>query len=167
MLDTHNMYRQRHGAAPLTWNQEMADSAKEWALGLSANRCGSDLHHSGKPGLGENLWMGYWGGSSNAKPLFNCKSAVDSWYNEVSQYKFTQRPWSDNSGNFGKIGHFTQLVWKGSKELGCYSSSDSWTSEPFPGYVTQMTCMVVVCRYSAPGNIVTDGYFLQNVLPAQ
>lgn len=36
--------------------------------------------------------------------------AINGWYNEVKDYKFTARPWSDNQANFAKIGHFTQLV---------------------------------------------------------
>ncbi len=47
------------------------------------------------------------------KPLLSSifpSQVVDSWYSEVSDYKFTASPWTDNSGSFYQIGHFTQLV---------------------------------------------------------
>ena len=44
-----------------------------------------------------------------------CISAVNSWYNEINDYSF-EKPGkkSDNA----VVGHFTQLVWKKSVELG-------------------------------------------------
>jgi hypothetical protein len=35
------------------------------------------------------------------------------WYNEVKDYNF------NNPGFGGSTGHFTQLVWVGTTELGC------------------------------------------------
>lgn len=47
-------------------------------------------------------------------------------------------------------GHFTQMVWKGSEQLGC-------------GSVTASSgALYVVCNYSPPGNYI--GEFVANVL---
>lgn len=101
--------------------------------------------------------------------------AINGWYNEVKDYKFTARPWSDNQANFAKIGHFTQLVsacqaglesvhimqltfnallqvWKGTTTLGC-------------GRATSRCGTYIVCQYRAQGNIVGDSPFRDNVLP--
>ncbi len=45
-------------------------------------------------------------------------------------------------------GHFSQLVWKGSTQLGC-------------GYSTK--CQMLTCNYSPPGNVA--GQFASNVQP--
>ena len=56
--------------------------------------------------LGENLYCGPL--SSNIGT-----SAVDMWYEEVEDYDFNNPGWKSG------IGHFTQVVWKGSEKLGC------------------------------------------------
>lgn len=47
-------------------------------------------------------------------------------------------------------GHFTQMVWKGSEQLGCGSVT------------TSSGALYVVCNYSPPGNYI--GEFVANVL---
>ena len=37
MLDAQNWYRGQHGAAPLTWNDNLARNAKDWASKCSTN----------------------------------------------------------------------------------------------------------------------------------
>jgi hypothetical protein len=53
-------------------------------------------------------------------------------------------------------GGFTQLVWRGTTKLGCGAA----VCGKFNGQV------LVVCNYSPGGNIVNEGYFKANVLPA-
>lgn len=50
-------------------------------------------------------------------------------------------------------GHFTQLVWKATNQLGCGIA------------VTTTNKVYGVCNYSPQGNIVNAGYFQTNVLP--
>lgn len=50
-------------------------------------------------------------------------------------------------------GHFTQLVWKSTTQLGCAMA------------VTTTNKVYGVCNYSPQGNIVNAGYFQNNVLP--
>lgn len=54
---------------------------------------------------GENLYFG-----SGFK--ISAEDAVRTWYNEIHDYNFKKPVFHPD------IGHFTQLIWKGSKELG-------------------------------------------------
>jgi hypothetical protein len=75
--------------------------------------------------------------------------AVDNWYSEVQTYNFNQPQFS-----FGN-GHFTQLVWKSSTQLGIGIA----IAERGPG-----RCIYIVANYSPPGNVANQ--FSENVLPA-
>ena len=65
------------------------------------------------------------------------------WYDEIKDYDFS------NPGFGYNTGHFTQVVWKGSKTLGCGIATGKYSW--------------VVCRYGPPGNMMGD--FPENVLP--
>ena len=62
-------------------------------------------------------------------------AASDMWYNEVDLYNY------DQPGFSLKTGHFTQLVWKSSKNLGAGVA-----------YSSDHTKLYVVARYSPRGN---------------
>lgn len=67
------------------------------------------------------------------------------WYDEVSLYNFA-------SGGFsGATGHFTQLVWKSTTEVGCGIS------------ISRDSKIYAVSQYTPPGNV--QGRFKENVLP--
>jgi hypothetical protein len=74
------------------------------------------------------------------------KTATASWYNEYKLYDF-------NAGAFTmQSGHFTQVVWKGSKKIGI-------------GAATRNGKTYVVANYSPAGNY--QGEFQENVSPAR
>jgi uncharacterized protein YkwD len=127
LLDMHNVYRAKHCAAPLTWSTEVAVAAQRWA-----NRCVFD--HDPNNEFGENL---AWGTELSAR------EAVGLWYEEVSEYNYS-------APGFGPAGHFTQLVWRASKFLGC-------------GRAMCGGDVYWVCRYSPAGNY--DGEYRANVGP--
>ncbi|ODV63621.1 PR-1-like protein [Ascoidea rubescens DSM 1968] len=133
LLDTHNEKRSLHGLDNLAWNQTLAKYASDFATAYSCPSNGQ-LTHSGGP-YGENLASGY-----------TSEGTVDAWYNEIEYYDFS------NPGYSSSTGHFTQIVWKGSKQIGCaYKKCDT-------AYGTY-----VVCEYYPAGNII--GYFDTNVFP--
>ncbi|KAF9103353.1 hypothetical protein BGX29_003445 [Mortierella sp. GBA35] len=128
ILDTHNKYRARHGAAPLKWNDNAANFGDNWI-----QQCA--FRHSGGK-YGENLAAGY----------KNFKVGIDAWYNEVSKYDYR------NPGFSMATGHFTQVVWKSTKTIGCakkYCPNSNW--------------YIYICEYSPPGNY--QGQYEKNVLP--
>ncbi|CAF4737291.1 unnamed protein product [Rotaria sp. Silwood2] len=73
-------------------------------------------------------------------------SPTSSWYNEINSYNFGSPGFSSSTG------HFTQVIWKGSKQLGIGSA---FTSNNRTAYV--------VANYYPPGNVT--GSFSSNVLP--
>jgi uncharacterized protein YkwD len=128
ILEAHNSYRAKHCVPPLTWSTELAASAQMWA-----NRC--DFNHDYQPPHGENLFLG----TARAYPP---QSVVGSWYEEISEYDYGRPDFSEATG------HFTQLVWQRTKQIGCAVAlcgrDNLW-----------------VCRYSPHGNVT--GQFRQNV----
>ena len=63
---------------------------------------------------GENL---YW--KSGRIPT--CKNALDMWYNEIKWYDFSRGGFSHATG------HFTQMVWKSTRYIGCASAKSKNT----------------------------------------
>ena len=129
VLSAHNNHRDRHCVPALTWSPALAAQAQAWA-----NQC--NFVHSSS-GYGENLWMGTAG-------YYSPTQVVDSWYAEIANYQYSQPGFS------GSTGHFTQIVWKSSTQLGC-------------GRATCQGNDLWVCNYAPPGNY--QGQFPQNVLP--
>ncbi|KAJ7988144.1 hypothetical protein DPEC_G00320570 [Dallia pectoralis] len=137
-VNAHNDYRQKHGAPPLTLSRDLCDSAQKWAdLLLSSNT----LEHSSTV-YGENLYYA----SSSVPKKHDGKEAVDDWYSEIKDYHFNKPGFTSGSG------HFTQVVWKDSREVGVGLATDGRT-------------IIVVGQYHPAGNISNDGYFKKNVLP--
>lgn len=135
MLTLQNAKRSRHCAPPLTWSSTLAAAAQTWANGCSFDHSSN----ASRPNQGENL---AWGSGSFA----SASSAVDRWYNESSKYNYSAPGFSSATG------HFTQIVWKGSRQIGCAVAACRGQS-------------FWVCRYSPAGNITNPGQFQQNVLP--
>lgn len=121
ILDAHNSRRSKHSASALTWSEELETYAQNMADKYS---CGSSLQHSGGK-YGENLAVGYDG----------AEGTVKAWYDEGEGYDYSSA---------STFNHFTQVIWKGSKELGC--AKKDCNGSPY-----------VVCEYSPAGNIVGQG----------
>jgi uncharacterized protein YkwD len=112
LLANHNKVRKDVGSPPLIWSSKLAAYAQEWANHL-ANENNCNMAHRITPGqddggYGENI---FWGSSANDfKPL----DASLDWYSEIKLYKYgaiTQKNWHST-------GHYTQMVWKNTKEVG-------------------------------------------------
>ncbi|CAN9512771.1 unnamed protein product [Ophioblennius macclurei] len=137
-LESHNAYRNAHGAQPLTLNGELTATAQKWADHLLKE---SKLAHS-STNDGENVFYM----SSSESVNLTGKEAVDSWYAEIKDYDFK------NPGFKSNTGHFTQVVWNSSTELGV-------------GMATDGKKAFVVGQYRPAGNISNPGFFKDNVFP--
>ncbi|KAF8516969.1 PR-1-like protein [Hysterangium stoloniferum] len=133
-LSTHNAARAAHGASPLTYSQSLAAKAQQWVDGCVFKHSGGTLGP-----FGENLAAGTGDG-------YGIKEAIASWTGEASEY---------NSNN-PVPSHFTQVVWKGTKEVGCALKNCNGIFDSSFGLAHFYTC-----EYSPQGNVL--GEFDANV----
>lgn len=136
-LKQHNYYRAKHGVPNLKLSKSLCKYAQEWA-----NKCAKDnkMNHRPDHKYGENIFMAWY---SDLEHKLNAKEPVDNWYSEISMHTFGAEPRSLSSG------HFTQVVWKESKELGV-------------GIARNKTgAIYVVGNYDPPGNMI--GSYSANV----
>ncbi len=133
LVSLHNKARAEVGIGPVTWSKTLAIHAQEWANHLASTNC--RLQHRPTSGKykrehGENLFMGTAG-------HFGVADAVTSWENEKKHYHGqTLAP-----SNWYASGHYTQMVWKSTTQIGC----------------AKVECkgnMIVVCNYDPAGNIM-------------
>ncbi|CAF1539606.1 unnamed protein product [Rotaria magnacalcarata] len=140
-LEQHNFYRQQlHCTGLLILNSSLNTIAQNYAQYLANNNI---FKHSGVAGLGENLYYSF---SSTGMNSLNGSRPTAAWYNEISLYKYSSPVFS------AATGHFTQVVWAGSTQLGI---GIALTSNHLTAYV--------VANYFPPGNYL--GQFSANVLP--
>lgn len=134
LLALHNRERSAVGAAPLAWDPALARSAA--AYGPTLARLGR-LAHSGqatRPGQGENLWMG-------TRGAYALEEMAGGWAGEKRLFRPGVFPKVSRSGNWSDVGHYTQMIWKGTSRVGCaVHTGRDWD--------------FLVCRYSPPGNVV-------------
>jgi uncharacterized protein YkwD len=130
ILKAHNKKRAAHNTPLLEWSSVLAGHAQK-----EADSCptGGQIHVNSKAvNEGENY-------SSWSPPLPAAQAAEDAverWYNKelgpyqgLSPKRFTE-----------ETGHVTQILWKGTRRLGC-------------GFANCNNNGVVICRYDPPGNV--------------
>ncbi|OCF37152.1 hypothetical protein I316_01059 [Kwoniella heveanensis BCC8398] len=132
MVQLHNDFRAQYGAGSVTWSDELASYA-------SSHATACNMEHTHGP-YGENLAAGVGGGYSIA-------DAFQAWADEAPEYDPSNPQYS----------HFTQVVWKGTTEIGCAAVSCP------SGSIFDMAgdSLYVMCEYNPPGNVI--GQFAENV----
>ncbi|KAF9968993.1 hypothetical protein BGZ75_003228, partial [Mortierella antarctica] len=76
----------------------------------------------------------------------NFGQVIDGWYNEEKGYNYNN---PDRSR--GVTSHFTQVVWRNTKSVGCAR-----------GYCSNLKAEVFICNYAGAGN--WGGEYARNVL---
>jgi len=123
MVAIHNTVRAQVGTSPLTWSDRLAAVAQEWANGLLAS---GKFVHSHNPDYGENL---YEIRGAAATPAVVVKAFADE-----------SRDYDYRSNSCRSVcGHYTQVVWNDTKEVGCAVARGGGRE-------------VWVCEYYPPGN---------------
>eukprot|EP00092_Neocalanus_flemingeri_P035098 GFUD01038196.1.p1 GENE.GFUD01038196.1~~GFUD01038196.1.p1 ORF type:complete len:181 (-),score=0.04 GFUD01038196.1:237-779(-) len=118
ILDWINYYRSLHGARALKWDDNLQYKAYE-ATTFLCSRAGAgrslSLTHDGNEAT--SLY-GSTGSNSNAEV-----DAVKSWYSESSKYCSLGYYNNPQNVDYQITGHFTDLVWKGNRKVGTWTST--------------------------------------------
>jgi len=137
-LIMHNKYRKAHHAPEIKLNKELCEIAQKYAEHLVEINTMTHSHARFKgTAMGENLYY-----CSGFQP--DGGMPVTSWYDEIKDYDF-----KNGRSKGGVIGHFTQVVWKGSQYVGM-------------GIASKGNNYFVVANYFPAGN--WDGEYTKNVL---
>jgi pathogenesis-related protein 1 len=135
IVKAHNQWRSQVGVPELTWSDKLVNVAQDWAEKLKEDGCGFYHSHNG---YGENLFKAspvMWSDGKRALQETSPEKVTNSWGNEIKDYNY-----SDNSCS-GVCGHYTQVVWKETTEVGCARS------------VCDDHSQIWVCSYSPAGNM--------------
>jgi pathogenesis-related protein 1 len=133
-LDAHNRIRKEVGTASLQWSQSLSAFAQAWADHIAASGC--RMQHRPMNGqwaqqYGENI---FWGNGR----YFDAAEATNSWYSEKKDFRYG--PVTES--NYARIGHYSQLVWSSSTQVGMGAarcSNGAW---------------IIVANYDPRGNYV-------------
>lgn len=123
MLNAHNDVRGRVGLPPLQWSADLAAYSQKWANSLIAD---NRIAHNSKSPYGENILSSGLGSTP--------ASVVTEWASESKDYNY-----STNTCN-GDCGHYTQLVWRSTRKVGCAMASNTQRE-------------IWVCSYDPAGNV--------------
>jgi len=135
ILEVHNQIRAVVGNEPLIWSSDIAMYAQEWVNHLAVTTC--SLSHRPSFGeyaqqYGENAFMGTLG-------HYGVKDAMRSWEQEKSDYEGQ----TINAENYRIFGHYTQLIWDKSVEIGC-------------GKAACYGRIIIFCNYDPAGNTIGE-----------
>ena len=134
MLRDHNMARRDFGVPALVWDAGLAADAAAYARTLAAtDRFQHAVRVSGKPVQGENLWMG-------TRGAYAYRDMTGSWIEEGKDFRVGAFPDLSRTGSWHDVGHFTQIIWSGTRAVGC-------------GVAANAENDVLVCRYFPAGNV--------------
>lgn len=167
MLKWTNVVRESAGLEPVELDPKLAALAKDWNIYLK-HKNGCAIRHPIDSeeekqkyipnNIGQNLYVSH-GHNPDGTRAGSPEDAVGQWYSECQMYD----PQAMNSDgiptNFKDIGHFTQLMWKDTKKMGCNEiqcpiNDPSGSGKMMPG-------SIITCNYDK-GNIA--GQFTEQVV---
>jgi pathogenesis-related protein 1 len=145
--------------APLVWNQAIAAYAQQWATTLATTMCAQPQHRPSSDliakGYGENLATFSLGGGPRPGMTVmasTAQQAVNAWAAEVACWTFGTILGSEtcNTACYTNLhsdgcGHYTQLVWRNSTQLGCGVATCANGS---------LTEDIWICNYAPAGNVI-------------
>lgn len=138
--------KQNRPAARLPLMQNNS-SLRSSAAGV-ARTC--EFAHSGLSGVGENLFVG-----TTIATTWTLENAINDWAYEARIVSFPNgaEAVGCNDGSSGatcraRIGHYTQMMWKSTTQVGCAVQSCPSGVKNFSSKQSQL----IVCHYSPQGN---------------
>ena len=127
MLQAHNQVRKQVGVGPLGWSEKLAAQARDWAGTLLSR---GTFEHRPNLSYGQNLFT-VTGATATAAQV------VRTWAAESRNFDYASNRCK------GTCGHYTQIVWRNTREVGCAVARGGGRE-------------VWVCDYSPPGNMVGE-----------
>lgn len=124
-INAHNKWRSDVGSPKIAWSYKLEEYAARWATQLGKKGC--KMKHRPNNKYGENL---YWSSGLKLSPTL----VVNDWGTEIKDYK--DEVFGESKG---EVGHYTQIVWRTTREFGCavYQCGNE---------------ILVVCNYYPSGN---------------
>ena len=132
ILAAHNRERSGLGLTPLSWNPALARSARRWADHLAMTGRFEHAPENYAAPEGENLWAG-------TKGYFTPEAMVNAWVREKRFFRPGSFPDNSTTGRVEDVGHYTQLVWRATTEVGSAEAASAGED-------------ILVCRYAEAGN---------------
>ncbi|CZT13672.1 uncharacterized protein RAG0_17174 [Rhynchosporium agropyri] len=144
-LNYHNILRGNHGAVALGWDETLANYAK-----TIANKCvfAHDMSQ-GSGGYGQNLAA--FGRSSDLSSINLANVAADAIANQWYYGEAANMPYGEDSpaiNNVPEFLHFSQVVWKSTSKVGCYTATCQ------AGTIFSYNSLFTVCNYKTAGNVL-------------
>lgn len=139
VLAAHNAERAALGIPPLKWNSELVQSAHAWGNYLATTGRFEHAPERRYDPEGENLWAG-------TRGYFSPEAMVNGWVREKRYFKPGVFPYNSTTGRVADVGHYTQLMWRDTFEVGCAMVRGGGED-------------VLVCRYRNAGNYLGEKPF--------
>lgn len=135
VVERHNYWRAKLGIGPVKWSDELAKFAQEWTNELARRGCNNLEHRPGSGKFaqkyGENIYMS--GGMMNTPTM-----VIDDF---ASEQKCFDHNTQTCKRSCGECGHYTQVIWEKTTEVGCAMVRCGDTE-------------IWVCNYNPPGNYI-------------
>ena len=132
-LTAHNIARVDAGASLLVWSDRLARDAQHWADTLAARNLYQHAAPEQRKGQGENLWRG-------TRERWSPWEMVGFFVEEKRHFRAGDFPNVSQTGQWSDVGHYTQIIWPETREVGCAIART---------HVDE----VLVCRYWPAGNV--------------
>ncbi len=142
MVALHNNVRAAHQQPPLIWSEPLSSYAQAWVNHLAATQNCTMMHRPNDAGTpfqqiyGENL---FWASPEiqhnreNVLQRISVKEVVNAWAEEEAFYNYQANQCQPGED----CGHYTQMVWHESREIGCAMAicpdqSQIWACNYYP-----------------------------------
>jgi len=150
VLKEHNLKRNLYfNDSNLTYNRDLEKLIQEYVDKMAnSGICKHDKEFNNKHNYGENLYC-----SSENKKI-TIKEAMKNWFDEeLPYYDYVSGSCSEgtysNSNQSIECGHYTQVIWQDTREVGC-AVSQFKTGIYKDGYI-------YICKYYKGGNTSLNG----------
>lgn len=149
IVDLHNSLRSARSQAPLKWSNDLAQYASEWVNHLAATKNCAMIHRPNKGNSpfkqihGENLFWAspeFFSDGRIQRQDINANNVFKAWAEEENYYDYNSNTCQENED----CGHFTQMIWHETKEVGCAMATCSDKSQ------------IWACNYSPRGNYIGE-----------